>query len=119
MAKYPGDPVYQIWSSNIDLNTIGIENYESSVPAGFEIMQNYPNPFNPSTTIKYKVNRSGVVSLKVYDIMGKEITTLVNGVKNTGEHSVTFDGSNLSSGIYFCGMKSESSVRTVKMILIK
>jgi len=119
MAKYPGDPVYQIWSSNIDLNTIGIENYESSVPAGFEIMQNYPNPFNPSTTIKYKVNRSGVVTLKVYDIAGKEITTLVNGVKNTGEHSITFDGSNLSSGIYFCGMKSENSVRAVKMILIK
>jgi Secretion system C-terminal sorting domain len=62
--------------------------------------QNYPNPFNPSTTIKYQLSSSGIVTLKVYDILGREVTTLVNGFKSEGSYEISFDAKNLSSGVY-------------------
>jgi flagellar hook assembly protein FlgD len=85
----------------------------------FQLQQNYPNPFNPTTRINYFVLRSSLVTLKVYDILGKEISTLVNEEKPVGNYKVDFDGSNLSSGVYFYRMQAGSFIDTKKFILIR
>ena len=96
----------------------------NALPAEFKLSQNYPNPFNPITTIRYEIpeqvrNDKNNVSLKVYDILGNEITTLVNGQKFAGEYNVKFDASKLPSGIYYYRMKVGSYTQTNKMILLK
>jgi hypothetical protein len=88
-------------------------------PNSYNLAQNYPNPFNPVTTIKYSIPESGNVSLKVYDILGNEVASLVNEEKAQGVYSVTFDASNLSSGVYFYKLQSGSFVESRKMLLIK
>jgi hypothetical protein len=87
----------------------------------FEMVQNYPNPFNPTTSIKFTLPESfaGNVMMKVFDITGKEVATLVNGQMNGGFHSVAFDGSKLSSGIYFYKISAGSYSDVKKMTLIK
>jgi hypothetical protein len=90
-----------------------------TAPDKFELMQNFPNPFNPSTTINYSVPKTSLVKIKVYDILGKEITTLVNEEKSAGNYSVQFIGGNLSSGIYFYRMQAGNFVGTQKLILLK
>ncbi|MBN1482461.1 T9SS type A sorting domain-containing protein [candidate division KSB1 bacterium] len=85
----------------------------------FNLEPNYPNPFNPTTTISYSVNTVGNVELKVYDLLGHEIATLVNGVKRAGSHQVTFDARDLPSGIYIYSLKSAETVLSNKMILMK
>jgi hypothetical protein len=79
----------------------------------------YPNPFNPSTTIRYRIPEAGLVTLKVYDVLGREVATLVNEEKLTGSYEVEFDGSNLSSGVYFYQLKAGSFIQTRKMICLK
>jgi hypothetical protein len=92
-------------------------------PDGFNLSQNYPNPFNPSTVITYKLPEKSFVSLKIYNVLGNEITTLVNGEKAAGIHNVTFDvselPSELSNGTYFYMLKTERFTETKKMIYIK
>ncbi|MFZ1518370.1 MAG: T9SS type A sorting domain-containing protein [Ignavibacteriaceae bacterium] len=90
-----------------------------NVPEKFELLQNYPNPFNPSTKIKYQIADSNPVSLKIYDVLGNEVVSLVNEVQSSGNYEVTFDASMLSSGTYFYKLQSGSLVETKKMILIK
>jgi bacillopeptidase F (M6 metalloprotease family) len=90
----------------------------------FELEQNYPNPFNPSTKIKYSIpsnlNReTSNVSLKVYDVLGNAVATLVNEQKPAGTYEVEFDASNLSSGIYFYRLAAGSRIQTKKLILLK
>jgi len=85
----------------------------------FDLIQNYPNPFNPSTSIQYKVSSISTVSLKVYDVLGNEVATLVNEEKPAGSYEVDFDASGLSSGIYFYKLSAGSLVETKKMILMK
>ena len=82
-------------------------------------MQNYPNPFNPITTINYSVPKTSNVSLVVYDVIGREIKTLVNGEKLPGNYNVQFNGSDLSSGVYFYVMRAENFIDTKKFILLK
>ena len=88
-------------------------------PAAFELAQNYPNPFNPSTTISYQVPVKSAVQLSVYDVLGKEVASLVNDTKEQGEYSVRFNASALSSGIYFYTLRAGSVVETKKMVLMK
>jgi hypothetical protein len=88
-------------------------------PDSYNLAQNYPNPFNPVTTIKYSIPESGNVSLKVYDILGKEVATLVNEEKAQGVYSVIFDASNLSSGVYFYKLQAGSFVEIKKMMVLK
>ena len=89
------------------------------VPAEFVLNQNYPNPFNPSTTISYFVPKESFVSIKVYDFLGREITTLVNEIKAPGSYEISFDASNLPSGTYFYTLSAENYSATKKMIILK
>ncbi|HEY3249708.1 MAG TPA: SBBP repeat-containing protein [Ignavibacteria bacterium] len=93
----------------------------SVIPNSFNLYQNYPNPFNPSTKIKFDIpaNSSGKVSLRVYDLIGREVSTLLDQDIQPGTHEVEFDGSNFSSGIYFYKLVSDNYVETRKMILTK
>jgi photosystem II stability/assembly factor-like uncharacterized protein len=108
-------------SVNIITNKNGIK---TEVISNYFLSQNYPNPFNPSTKIKFEIpdqnrNDNAIVTLKIYDILGREIATLVNEEKPAGEYEVEFDGSNLTSGVYFYQLKAGSFVETRKMVLIK
>jgi hypothetical protein len=96
-----------------------VEEKQPTAPAEFALQQNYPNPFNPATTIYYAINKMGKVELKVYDLLGHEIATLVNEVKNAGNFQVTFDAKDLPSGVYVYTLKSAQSVMSNKMILIR
>ena len=89
------------------------------VANNYYLFQNYPNPFNPSTMIKYKIPESGLVTIKVYDALGREIATLVNEEKPVGSYEIKFDGSNLSSGVYFYRLNFDSFISIKKMILLK
>jgi hypothetical protein len=85
----------------------------------FVLEQNYPNPFNPSTKIKYQIATSNPVSLKIYDVLGNEVATLVNEVQSAGKYEVTFDAHRLSSGVYFYKLQIQNIVETRKMILLR
>ncbi len=84
-------------------------------------MQNYPNPFNPSTVISYQLPAASYVTLKVYDVLGRELSTLVNEIKQPGIYHTQFSNlsSNLSSGIYFYQLKADKNIQTKKMLLTK
>jgi hypothetical protein len=97
--------------------TVGIKDF--SIPRNFILAQNYPNPFNPSTKIKYQIPELSFVTIRVYDVLGIEIATLVNEEKPVGNYEVVFNANNLSSGIYIYQLKSGNFVETKKMILLK
>jgi hypothetical protein len=116
------------WIQDSTLTSIE-EDKVTLIPENFSLSQNYPNPFNPTTKIKYSIPsnqnplpggaKGGLVTLIVYDVLGNEVSTLVNEVKSPGEYEVEFDGSNLSSGVYFYQIKSGNIIQTNKMILQK
>ncbi len=129
-----GDTLYIITYNPIDSNDVyqftADDSYIVSVkdklitPEEFRLYQNYPNPFNPSTTIKYSIPTVGTrhassVRLVIYDILGREVVTLVNKQQKPGSYEVTFDASHLTSGIYFYRLHSGSFVESKKMILLK
>ena len=89
------------------------------VPNGFALGQNYPNPFNPTTSIDYTVASRGYVKLAVYDLLGKEVATLVDGVQPAGKNTVQFSAANLTSGVYFYKLEADNKVVTKKMTLLK
>jgi hypothetical protein len=91
----------------------------SQTPMNFELRQNYPNPFNPVTTIKYQMPNAGIVTLKIFDILGREVATLVNEQKQPGKYDVQWNASNNSSGLYFYRIQTEKIVETKKMVLLK
>jgi hypothetical protein len=88
-------------------------------PSTYSLSQNYPNPFNPVTNIKFSLPKEGLVTLLIYDALGKEVATIVNEYKTAGTYNVDFDASSLSSGIYFCKLKSGDFSSVMKMVLIK
>jgi len=92
---------------------------ELGLPKEFSLRQNYPNPFNPSTNIEFALPEQAVVSLKVYNLLGREISTLVSGKLNAGIHKIEFDASGLSTGLYFYRIQAGSFIQTKKMMLIK
>ena len=100
---------------------VNIENEDSelAIPDKYLLSQNYPNPFNPSTTIIYSVQKTGFVSLVVYDILGNEVANLVEGELPSGKHSRIFDGNNLSSGVYFYTIEAGDYTQTKKCLLLK
>jgi hypothetical protein len=92
---------------------------ESKVPGEYSLHQNYPNPFNPSTKIAFKVRETGFTSLKVYDVTGKEVTTLVNEKKEAGEYVAEFDARSMASGVYFYRLHSGGFTTSKKMLLLR
>ncbi|MDE3058141.1 MAG: T9SS type A sorting domain-containing protein, partial [Bacteroidota bacterium] len=100
--------------------TTFIKGIPNVLPNQFELFQNFPNPFNPSTTISYYLPANSIVTLKVYDPLGREIETLVNGYQGVGMHTVLFNARNFPSGVYFYSLRSLLGRNMVrKMILTK
>lgn len=99
--------------------TVGVEPGMNEPPGRFALHQNYPNPFNPSTTIRFEVGGWGFVSLKVYDLLGREVATLVNEVKLPGSYQVQWDASNFASGVYFYLLRAGEFVQARRLVLIK
>ena len=96
-----------------------VDKTKNELPEKYILEQNYPNPFNPSTTIKYSIPVGGLVTLKVYSIIGKEVRTLVSSEQSAGTHTVNFDASDLASGIYLYTLTANSFIQTKKLVLIK
>jgi len=90
-----------------------------SMPSGFTLQQNYPNPFNPSTTIRFSIPHRDRVTLKVYDILGRQMVTLVDDELPAGDHSVIFDANGLSSGVYFCQLQTRRRIASRKLVLLR
>ena len=88
-------------------------------PSSFKLAQNYPNPFNPVTRINYEIPKQGFVSLKIYDILGREVKNLVNEMKSIGSYSVDFSADGLTSGIYLYRMECNGYSETKRMVLLK
>jgi hypothetical protein len=88
-------------------------------PAAFSLSENFPNPFNPTTTIRFQLPESSVIRLSVIDLTGHEVAVIVNGTEPPGEHEVTFDASDLASGVYLCRLRAGSNVQTRKMLLLR
>jgi hypothetical protein len=103
----------------IPVTVINGVNDKNQVVNSFNLQQNYPNPFNPSTKINYTLPATSNVSLKVYDMLGREVANLVNATQQAGQHYVTFDASKLASGVYVYTLRSNSSVMSKKMLLMK
>ena len=100
-------------------NPVGINQIGTEIPSRFELTQNFPNPFNPSTTIKFSVPVNSFVNLKVFDITGKEVSNLINENLNAGNYETSFNGSILTSGVYFYRLTTNSFTDTKRMTLIK
>jgi len=90
-----------------------------SIANQYRLNQNYPNPFNPSTEISFSLAKSEKVKLTVYNLLGKEVAVLVNGMRNAGPQSVTFNAPNFASGVYFYKLEAGSTVLSKKMMLLK
>ncbi len=99
--------------------TINVGNISGKIPSEYKLEQNYPNPFNSCTNIKYQIANSGFVTLKVFDLVGKEVAILVNEYKNAGYYKIQFSNNNLPSGIYFYKLISNGYIETKKFILLK
>jgi len=98
---------------------VAVNNNNENIPNRYELMQNYPNPFNPNTTIKFSMPVDDNVEIKIFDLLGREVGVILNQKMNAGQHEIKFDGSNLSSGIYFYTMKTSRFTDTKKMVLVK
>ena len=108
------------WAPAVGYGSItGIKNEHNTVPDQFTLYQNYPNPFNPESTIKFGLPSSGKASLIVYNILGQEVKTLVNGFLNRGTYAVQFNGAGLASGVYFYRLQTNGFTQTKKMMLMK
>ena len=110
-----GDPALKLPSNTIT----GVTMNHEKIPDSYSLKQNFPNPFNPSTIINYSIPKAGFVTIKIYDLLGREVATPVNEEKQPGNYSVHFDGSELSSEIYFYTLKAGNFYQTKKMILLK
>lgn len=117
-GTYNGVPVHQR-TINLFLNSIGIRKISSNIPKEYNLYQNYPNPFNPKTIFKFDISKKSFTKLIIYDLLGREVETLINSKQQPGTYETEWDGSNFASGIYFYKLVSENYTSTKKMVLIK
>lgn len=121
VVMFSGNAYKVVPRTNDDFGTITSVSIDRSpeVPADYSLEQNYPNPFNPVSTIQFNVPTAGFVSVKVYNLLGQEVETLVQGVQAPGKYTVQFDGSRFGSGVYFYRLQAGQFTQTKKMILMK
>jgi hypothetical protein len=112
-------PTITIYNLFGDPNPVSVDRIDNLLRTDFQLEQNYPNPFNPSTKIRYSIPENSFVTLKVFNLLGEEIETLLNIEQSAGVYEATFDASKLSSGIYFYTLKTENASFTKKMILVR
>lgn len=114
------DPLYgyRVFITSSE-NPVAISSNQEIFPYKYTLSQNYPNPFNPETTIEYSIPTEQLVSIKVFDILGREVADLVNGKKTAGKHSVKLNAANFTSGLYFYTLKAGSFITSKKMLLVK
>jgi hypothetical protein len=110
---------HRLWKYHIEGITTAVREESPVTPNNFALAQNYPNPFNPATTINFSVPTCGFVSLKVYDLLGREVATLVNEELSNGNYHAKWDASGMSSGVYIYTLQTETFVSSKKMILAK
>lgn len=108
-----------VWRCLLQEMVAGVDDHVRSAPSHFSLSQNYPNPFNPSTVISYQIPVNSHVALKVFDVLGREVATLVNERENAGRHSVMFNAANVPSGVYFYRLEAGSYHETKKLLLLK
>jgi hypothetical protein len=101
------------------MNVTSVRDDDSVIPKDFFLSQNYPNPFNPTTTIRFSIAEFGMVSLKVFDILGREVAMLVKRELKPGELSVVFNAKGLASGVYFYQLRAAGFIQTKKMLITK
>ena len=118
-AYYTQKGVHTISGGGDTTIYMGVNKISSELPNGFKLYQNHPNPFNPTTKIRFEVPKSSYIKLIIYDILGKEVSTLVNERLNSGSYVTEWDGSNYSSGVYFYSLMTKDYSETKRMILIK
>lgn len=118
-AKAGGKPSFGIAAYDLTQSPVSVTEESAERITRYSLEQNYPNPFNPATNISYSVPNRGTVSLKVFNMLGQEVATLVNGVKTAGSHTVSFDASKLASGMYIYRLTAGGATITKKMMLIK
>ena len=107
-------------SVNVIMNNNSVTDADDDrLPSNFSLEQNYPNPFNPTTAISYQITAFSHVMLKVYDLLGREVATLVDEMKQPGRYEVKFNGSNISSGTYFYRLQAGDFISTKKLVLMK
>jgi len=116
--SYAPTAIYSAYKNYIAAVT-SVHQSESSIPLKFQLFQNYPNPFNPTTTIRFSIPHREHVTLKIFDVLGREVATLVNGELNPGEHSVVFDAKDLPSGMYFFRLTTPTFSQTKSMQVLK
>jgi hypothetical protein len=111
--------VYGTGSGSSSLGKIGLQQEAKVQPTTFALEQNYPNPFNPTTTIRFAIPQSEHVTLKVYDLLGREVATLVNEQRNAGSYDEIFDASKLASGMYLYKLQAGNFTASRKFVLMK
>ena len=116
---YAGTYDYGVCFRPISDLFVGVKDISKQYPAGFVLKQNYPNPFNPSTKISFEIPYSGNVTIKIFDLLGREIKVLLDEYKQRGTYTIDFDASEISSGVYFYRLKSNNFSSTKKMILLR
>ncbi len=119
-SKISGDvSVYQPLLNLVENYPTAVNESTSNIPEKYELFQNYPNPFNPTTTITYSLPKNSFVTLTIYDLLGREVATLVNEEKHSGTYKVTWNAQNKPSGIYFYKITAGGYSKINKMILLK
>jgi hypothetical protein len=98
---------------------LSVDEQDNVIPAEFVLYANYPNPFNPTTNFGFRIANFGFVSLKIYDVLGDEVATLVNGEKPAGRYTINFNAAGLAAGVYFYQLKADGFAETKKLILLK
>jgi endo-1,4-beta-xylanase len=109
-----------LWlASYIKNNPLGVTETASKLPSTYELEQNFPNPFNPATSIRYSIPSTSKVMLRVFDVLGREVQTLVNTVQAPGQYTVTFNAEKLATGVYFYQLQAGYFTETKKLLLVK
>jgi hypothetical protein len=112
--------VLQAWNSDLSgCGIVGVQNNNNNTPSAYNLSQNYPNPFNPSTKISFALPKAGNVKMVVFDLLGREVATVVNEFRTAGNHTVDFNAASLASGVYFYKIEAGDFTATKKMLLIK